>query len=104
MTNRFLFVCTANMLRSPTCEHVARTLGFSADSAGTDPCAVRPLTKEAVERAQEIICMETRHAAIVTLLLPLERQEGVKVWNIPDNYDYCDPDLIKLIRTKLGYV
>lgn len=28
----YLFVCSANMLRSPTAEHVARSMGYLADS------------------------------------------------------------------------
>lgn len=97
--NAYLFVCSANMLRSPTAEHVARSMGFSADSAGAVPeWAVRPLTVEAIQRAEHIVCMERSHADAVLKLVP---DCVVQVWNIPDDFDYCSPELVAMIRKRL---
>ena len=101
--NHYLFVCSVNMCRSPTAEHVSRLLGYSADSAGTafhhNP--VRPLTVEAIERAEHIVCMEQDHADVVTAMCP-DAADRVQVWCIPDNYNYCDGKLIDMIRTRLS--
>ena len=100
--NAFLFVCSANMLRSPTAEHVARSMGYSADSAGSVPhySPIRPLTLEAIERAEKIVCMEPHHAKAVYAVAP-HRADDVEVWHIPDDFDYCDAELVKMIQDKL---
>ena len=90
----FLFVCSANVARSATAEHLARQGRCIADSVGSDPSvAVRRLTVE-------IICMEDEHAQAVLRLAP-ERAKDIIVWNIPDNYHYCEPALMAEIRSRL---
>ena len=102
VNNKFLFVCSVNMLRSPTAEHVARTMGYSADSAGTVlDLAVRPLTLDAINRAEYIICMEMRHNLKVLDMAP-HRGADTFVWNIPDDYNYCDPVLITILQNYIG--
>lgn len=102
--NDFLFVCQENRLRSPTCEHVARLAGYTADSAGTALTAVRPLTMESIMRANNIICMEPFHRRCVDDMV---RAYGritplpIDIWNIPDIYDYCQPELIGLVTSIL---
>lgn len=101
MMNAYLFVCSANMLRSPTAEHVARSMGFSADSVGAVPeWAVRPLTLEAIQRAEHVVCMEQRHADAVLAMDPTCGPR-VQVWNIPDDFDYCAPELVEMLRKRL---
>jgi predicted protein tyrosine phosphatase len=99
--NNFLFVCSMNMLRSPTAEHVARLLGYSADSAGTDPTAVRTLTQEQVDRAERVVCMESRHKKFVTKHFVVPDGVTVECWNVPDDYDYCAPELVELLKRKM---
>lgn len=96
----FLFLCSANMSRSPTAEYVARRHGFRASSAGTTSHAVRPLNEREIMCARTIVCMEQEHAD--ALLLYVERTLGhvpelaprMRVWGIKDDYGYCDPPLI----------
>jgi predicted protein tyrosine phosphatase len=98
----FLFVCSQNYQRSPTAEHVARALGYLADSAGSDrPCAGRPLTPAAIARADRIVCMEECHAQAVARMVPARAQD-IEVWHISDEYEYCAPELIRLIQERLG--
>jgi predicted protein tyrosine phosphatase len=100
LPNRFLFICSLNVRRSATAEHVARKLGHLADSAGIESCAVRPLTGEAIDRAQLLICMDQRHVKHVLRLRP-ERSADVRVWDIKDRYDYGQPALIRLLQSRL---
>lgn len=98
--NDFLFVCQENRLRSPTCEHVARLLGYSADSAGTSVTAIRPVSALQIERAFTIVCMEQYQAQYIRSIYPLHHAE-IEIWNIPDEYAYCDAKLIAFIEAKL---
>lgn len=100
--NDLLFICQENRLRSPTCEHVARLLGYTADSAGTAATAIRPLTVEAIERAAYIICMEPFHQRCVYQVMRQGWMANVDVWDIPDKYDYCEPELMMLVRDRLA--
>lgn len=97
----FLFVCTANIARSATAEHLARQGRCISDSVGSDPnVAVRRLTVEAIARARRIICMEDEHVQAVLWLAP-QRAKDIIVWNIPDIYHYCEPALMAEIRSLL---
>ena len=96
--NKFLFVCEENRLRSPTCEHVARLQGIAADSAGTSSSAVRPLTLAAINRAEHIVCMTNYQGTFIRTMAP---RAMVTCWDIPDIYDYCQPDLIRIIELRL---
>jgi len=98
--NRFLFICSLNERRSATAEHVARKMGHLADSAGIEACSVRPLTREAIDRAELLICMDERHAQYVLKLRP-ERSADVRVWHVVDRYDYGQPALIRLLKKRL---
>lgn len=100
--NDLLFVCQENRLRSPTCEHVARLMGYAADSAGTAETAIRPLTAEAVERAAVIVCMEPFHRRCVSEVMRKGWEAHIEVWYIPDIYDYCQPELMALVRERLA--
>lgn len=99
--NQYLFVCTANMLRSPTAEHVARSLGFTADSAGISPeHAVRLLSLESIERAERIVCFEMQHQDRILEIAP-HRAEDVQLWYVPDRYNYCQQELVSILLKRL---
>ena len=97
----FLFVCSQNLLRSPTCEHVARKRGYLAISAGTDPNAVRTVTKEDLDRCSYVVCMEEYHKEKILKIDPEFPEDRLVVWHIPDRYSYCERDLIKIVGNKL---
>ena len=98
----FLFVCSANIARSATAEHMARAGRCLADSVGSDPrVAVRHLTLETIMRARRIICMEDENAEAVLRLAP-QRAGDIIVWNIPDTYHYGEPALMAEIRPRLN--
>ena len=101
MTQRILFVCSMNKLRSPTAEGVFATLGdIEVDSAGTAHDAHNPLTRENVQWATHIVCMEDEHATHVRRRYREHLKAKVIVLNIPDDYDYMDDALIwKLDKT-----
>jgi len=84
-------------LRSKT---AAQSLGgFEKDYAGTDRDADRPITKEQMDWADIIVCMENHHRSKLR-----RKYKGyshkMQVWNIPDDYDYMDDTLIMRLRGK----
>ena len=103
---KFLFVCSANQLRSPTAEAIyTGNPSYEVKSAGTDAFNnTVQLTRELVDWADVIYVMEKHHWNKMTKMFGFDFIESKKVvvLNIPDRYQRMDPDLIKLLKSKLG--
>lgn len=101
---RALFLCTQNRLRSPTAEHVFSTWsGVETDSAGLGADATIPLSPEQIEWASIIFVMEKMHKNRLSAKFK-RHLNGKRVicLDIPDEYDYMQPELIKLLESKAG--
>ena len=104
---RVLFICSRNRLRSPTAEHIFSTVpGVETDSAGLAPDADCPLSADQVEWAELIFVMEKRHRT--QLNQKFKRYlSGKKVvcLDIPDNYQFMQPELVVLLGKRVaGYL
>lgn len=101
---RALFVCTANKLRSPTAEHVfASWPDVETDSAGLARTAETPLSPEQIEWADVIFVMEKAHRNKLSQQFRRHlKGKRVICLDIPDDYGYLDPDLVRLLKTKVG--
>lgn len=99
----FLFVCSRNRLRSPTAEHVfADVPGIVTLSAGTNRDADEPLTDELVGWADVIFVMEPAHRGKVQARHRAALKDTpLVVLGIPDDYDFMDPTLVRLLATRL---
>jgi predicted protein tyrosine phosphatase len=103
-TQTVLFVCSQNRLRSPTAEQVfSRRHDLEVDSAGTNHDADNPLTAELVAWADVIFVMEKAHRS------KLQRRfraalggRRVVCLDIPDGYDFMQPELIRLLQIKVS--
>ncbi|MBL0373892.1 low molecular weight protein tyrosine phosphatase family protein [Rhizobium sp. KVB221] len=98
-----LFVCSQNKLRSPTAEQVfSEYPGLEVLSAGTNNDAVTPLDAETVSWADIIFVMEKSHLNKVRTKFR-SSLNGTRVicLNIPDDYEFMDPDLIRLLQAKV---
>lgn len=99
-----LFVCSQNRLRSPTAEQVFSRRGdLEVDSAGTNHGADNPLTAELLAWADVIFVMEKAHRS------KLQRRfraalggKRVVCLDIPDDYDFMQPELVRLLETKVS--
>ncbi len=99
---RILFVCTANMDRSPTAEGLLKGRdGFQVLSAGTWIHAQRRISKGLIEWADMIFVMEEQHKEAILALKP-EAEKKIIVLGIPDIYPRNHPELIKALKTKLS--
>ena len=100
---RVLFVCSMNRLRSPTAERVfANHPGIECDSAGLNNDAHNPVTSELVEWAELIFVMEKAHRT--KLSKRFRKSIGsrrVVCLDIPDDYDFMDPELVALLKRKV---
>lgn len=101
---RVLCVCSAGLLRSPTAALVLSQDPFNYNTRAvgiSNEYALIPLESVHLHWADEIVTMEKRHAEQVRLAL---KNAGLSVYappvyvlDIPDNYTYRDPELMKMI-------
>ena len=100
---RILFVCSQNKLRSPTAEQVFGVWeGLEVSSAGLNHDAVEPLTGEMVEDADVIFVMEKAHRNRLTSRFKRHLKSArVVCLDIPDDYDFMDPKLIRLLEARV---
>ena len=99
----YLFVCSQNRLRSPTAEHIfADVPGVSTLSAGTNRDAEVPLSDELVEWADLIFVMERPHRnKIQKKFRKALKDQRVIVLDIPDEFEFMDPSLVRLLEAKM---
>lgn len=96
-------MCSQNRLRSPTAEQVFSRRGdIEVASAGTKADAEEPLTGELVAWADVIVVMEKQHRT------KLQRHfrrwlngQRVICLDIPDDYAFMDPELIRLLEKRM---
>lgn len=106
---RVLFVCSANLNRSPKAEEIVNKLGgenIEAKSAGLHPLAETHLTNEAMEWADIVVLMDEKNDKQKSMLFdmfPEEmlKQKDIRVLGIPDIYPREDPELEKVLINKL---
>ena len=101
---RLLFVCARNRLRSPTAERVfAAVPGVEAESAGVAPDAEAPVTPELLAWADVVFVMEPAHRAKLARSFPAAlRGKPVVCLDVPDDYGYMAPDLVRLLRDRVA--
>ena len=101
---KLLFVCSQNQWRSPTAEVLFKEHPlYEARSAGTENGARVKLTAGHVGWADQIFCMEKKHAARVSERFAAALgDKPLIVLRIPDDYEFMDPALIDLLRTELS--
>ena len=100
---KILFVCSENRLRSPTAAAVfSEYSGVAAISAGTNKDASTPVSGDLIEWANVVLVMEKSHRNKITKKFrALLKDKKLAVLDIPDNYDYMDNDLVRLLKAKV---
>jgi predicted protein tyrosine phosphatase len=98
-----LFVCSECRLRSPTAAAVFSSYdGIEAICAGTNADAETPVSGDLIEWADLILVMERSHRnKIAKKFRDLIKGKKLSVLDIPDNYDFMDPDLVKLLKNRV---
>ena len=100
---RILFVCSENRLRSPTAAAVfAEYDGVDAISAGTNSDCDTPVSGDLIEWADVVLVMEASHKRKVSKKFqPLLKNKKVSVLNIPDDFEFMDPELVQILRNRI---
>lgn len=105
---RWLFVCSAGLLRSPTGATLAAQRGINARSCGSNfnyalvPCSANLINwadKIIFVNPENLMQLEDNFLGHRDLLEQIERKS--EVLQISDNYEYMDPELVQLLETEL---
>jgi predicted protein tyrosine phosphatase len=98
-----LFVCSRNRLRSPTAEAVFSVYeGLEVLSAGTSVDAENSISAELIDWADIVFAMEAVHRRRLNRQFgSLLRAKRVVVLDIPDNYEYMDARLIRVLKARV---
>ena len=100
---RLLFVCGRNRLRSPTAEEIFAAPGIETASAGVSPDADTPLDADLIAWADVIFFMEAAHRSKAAWRFSAAlRGKRVVCLRIPDQYEYMQPALIELLKSRVG--
>lgn len=105
---RVLCVCSAGLLRSPTAAMVLsqKPYNYNTRACGTEPeYALINLSAPLIVWADEIVCMSPKHKEKVLSMMEKinpgrDYSKPIQVLDIPDNFEYRHPKLIKLIKQK----
>ena len=99
-----LFICSQNRLRSPTAEQVfSNREGFEVASAGLNPDAETPVSSDLLAWADVIFVMERAHRnKLSKKFKPYLKAKRVVCLDIPDEFEFMDPVLVRLLEAKVG--
>jgi predicted protein tyrosine phosphatase len=105
---RWLFVCSAGLLRSPTGAALAVQRGINARSCGSNfNYALIPCSANLINWAEKIVFvngenlwqLEDNFLGHKDLLEQIEQKQIVL--NIPDNFEYMDSELVQMFEAEL---
>ena len=104
MKKNILFVCSRNQWRSPTAEKVWRHHPqLQTRSVGTSSKARRTISVSDVHWADLIFVMEFKHKAqLKKRFREVLQLKTIHVLDIPDEYQYMDPELVHIIQEVVG--
>jgi predicted protein tyrosine phosphatase len=99
---KLLFVCNANLHRSPTAEEIFKDR-FETKSAGISESSTKRLTSELLEWADIVFVMEDRQREFIAEDFPkLYLKKKIINLDIPDMYWYDDAELIVILKNKVS--
>ena len=99
---KILFVCSANVDRSPTAEIIySDRRDLEVKSAGVSDYAMTPISLELIKWADIILCMEKKHKQkIEKMFSAITENKVIDFIDVPDIYDYMNINLVNMIREK----
>ncbi len=97
---KVLCVCSAGLLRSPTAAAVLQQeYEFNTRSCGLEDYALIPLDEVLLEWTDEIVCMDDGQKERIKAMLTKRGLQNKPLYslNVPDQYEYMNKELQKLI-------
>ncbi|MCR4308351.1 MAG: protein tyrosine phosphatase [Candidatus Berkelbacteria bacterium] len=99
---KWLFICTAGMLRSATAAHHFASKGINTRCAGTDELyAIQPVHENTLMWADKIFCMEKEHKEYLNRKFDC-RNLDITVLDIQDDFSYREEKLIQLLEDAIN--
>lgn len=97
-----LCVCSAGLLRSPTIAKVLLGKGYNTRACGASlEYALIPLSQALLYWADKIFVVKEQEAVVKAALKDLGYDTPVVVLDIPDAFEYNDPNLVQIIEDLL---
>jgi predicted protein tyrosine phosphatase len=107
MTNAInvLFICSRNKWRSPTGEAIwQKHPHVNARSAGTSTKARKTVSVDDISWADVIFVMEQKHKnRLKAEYSRLLTHKSIYVLEIPDEYQYMDPELVQILKESVSH-
>lgn len=100
---KLLFLCSRNQWRSPTAEAVYQIdPRVEVRSAGVSASARCRVSEKLLRWADLVLVMEHEHKRRLREQFPeLAHELRVEVLDIPDDYEFMNPELVTLIRERV---
>ena len=99
---RVLFVCAMNKQRSLTADHLYRKdARLEVRSAGVRAEAKRRVSEGDLQWADVVFTMEREHKVWLATRFDFLDLPRIEVLDIPDDYEYMDPQLQEMLRLTL---
>lgn len=103
---RLLFVCSAGLLRSATGANLFAKKGFNTRNCGTHSYALIPLSANLVAWADKIFFVNKENYTQACKTFNgvggiHSKVMAATILDIPDDYRYNDPELIKLLEEQV---
>ena len=100
--NKLLVVCSQNKWRSPTAETIYRhDRRFAIRSAGLSKSSPHLLTPGDLAWADVLLYVEKEHLEKIKKIFPNTTLPRTINLDIPDDYQYMDPELIEILKEKI---
>lgn len=105
--HKALFVCSAGILRSATAANIGAELGMNTRSCGTESYALVPLSLNLITWADTIYFVNITNysKAIINFSDYAEAVQQLEtksvIWDIEDQYEYMNAELVQQIQTYL---
>ena len=104
MKTKLLFICDGGLDRSPAAAELFKdSKKYEARFAGIRPLISAPMTRQALQWADEIFVMEPEHKRYLLENFPLITREKpeIVILDILNKYTRNDPELEKILIKKL---
>ena len=98
---KILFVCSANVDRSPTAERIYKNKpGMEVKSAGVSLYATTPISAELIQWADVVLCMSKWQKMEIEKRFVIENTV-IDYLDIEDDYSYMERKLVEIITKKV---
>jgi len=99
---KILFICSANVDRSPTAELIySNRRDLEVKSAGVSDYAMTPISLKLIKWADVILCMEKKHKQkIEKSFSDITKNKVIDFLDVPDIYEYMNENLVNIIKEK----